>query len=192
MKLDRPVIVLLAVVIYFFPPVLRADSISSSTYDATKKVNTCNLYESDSNGNTSENGSQALGKNFLTGWLVITEGKGSNTDPKNWSDLALISSSTTTQVIYDLGSEGFKFPITVNGVKAAAGDVVSGHYNKMKLQNATIYMPEVGPPTVFMPKNMFGNMDTISLYSDTKEVPKPMGLGLIGAGLLLCVPMLKT
>src|SRR5215469_7201797 len=82
MKLDRPVIVLLAVVIYFFPPVLRADSISSSTYDATKKVNTCNLYESDSNGNTSENGSQALGKSFLTGWLVITEGKGSKHRPE--------------------------------------------------------------------------------------------------------------
>jgi len=103
----------------------------------------------------------------------------------------LISSSTTTQVISDLGSEVFKFPITVNGVKGAAGDVVSGHYNKMKLQNATIYMPEVGPPTVFTPKNMFGNMDTINVYSDTKEVPKPAGLGLIGAGLLLCVPMLK-
>src|SRR5215469_13176441 len=82
MKLDRPVIVLLAVVIYFFPPVLRADSTLPALTMQQKKVNTCNLSESDSNGDTSENGSQALGKNFLTGWLVITEGKGSNTDPK--------------------------------------------------------------------------------------------------------------
>src|SRR5215469_9175478 len=82
MKLDRPVIVLLAVVIYFFPPVLRADSTLPALTMQQKKVNTCNLSESDSNGDTSENGSQALGKNFLTGWLVITEGKGSKHRPE--------------------------------------------------------------------------------------------------------------
>jgi hypothetical protein len=38
---------------------------------------------------------------------------------------------------------------------------------------------------------MFGNMHTINVFSDTKEVPEPVGLGLIGAGLLVCVPMLK-
>ena len=72
MKLDRPVIVLLAVVIYFFPPVLRADSISSCTYDATKKVNTCNLYEFDSNGNTSENtGPKPVGLGLIGAGLLL-------------------------------------------------------------------------------------------------------------------------
>lgn len=187
MKLHFPL--LFAVAVSALPHVAMADPISSCT--VANLMITCNLYESDANGKTSETGSQATGRYFYTGWLVVTEGAGNNMDPDNWSDLVFFSSSTVVQVVSDPATEGFTFPITVNGKTVTAADIVNGRYDGHALQKATVYALENNYPTVFTVPNIVDKMNTINVYSDV-GTPEPSTLGLLAVGIAACFFRAKT
>jgi hypothetical protein len=158
-------------------------------------VNTCNLFESDANGNDNEIASQVgTGVLFTTGWLVAKENNGTDTDPANWSDLVLISGAKTIQLISDPDAEKFTFPITINGnVMVTAADVTNGMYNGVKLTNPTVYKLETAPPTVFNPTNAGGLKDTINVFSDAPPPtePEPAALWLVGIGMIGLVSLAR-
>jgi hypothetical protein len=151
------------------PRIGAAAPISQCTFFAMINSVTCDLQESDANGNPSETGSPARTPNisFSSGWIVLTESQnGSNADPSNWSDLVFFSNlAPTVELISDPDNEGFKFPITVENASVTAQDVVNGIYNGNSLNLQTQFVFANKTPTVFGRKEM-GRTDTINVFSD--------------------------
>jgi len=167
-KMRKTLMVIVALALASVAKPASADPISSCVTNVSGGQ-TCNIYESDANGNPTDTSSVVSTEAFQsTGYVVLLDNTNDNTNPANWSDLAVFTQSTI-----QLYSDGTWTPALATAALAAT--------------NTQFILEAATAPTFYTPDQ---NLDQYFFYSPGTPVtpaPEPGTMTLFGSGLIAFV-----